>query len=40
MMVLTVLLVGETYKRKVLSRLPMDVWYWILNMIARYALSG
>jgi len=36
--VLTVLLVGETYKRGLLPRLPMDAWYWILNMIPRHEL--
>ena len=35
---LTVLLVGETYRRKLLPRLPMDVWYRILNCIPRHAL--
>lgn len=35
---LTVLLVGETYRRKVLPRLPMDAWYKILNMIPRHEL--
>ena len=27
-----VLLVGETYKRGLLPRLPMDCWYMILNV--------
>ena len=35
---LTVLLVGETYKRGLLPRLPMDCWYRILNMIPRHEL--
>lgn len=35
---LTVLLVGETYKRQLLPRLPMDCWYKILNMIPRHEL--
>ena len=35
---LTVLLVGETYKRGLLPRLPMDCWYMILNKIPRYEL--
>ena len=35
---LTVLLVGETYTRGLLPRLPMDVWYRILNFIPRYEL--
>ena len=35
---LTVLLVGETYKRGLLPRLPMDCWYRILNCIPRHAL--
>ena len=35
---LTVLMVGETYKRGLLPRLPMDAWYWILNMIPRHEL--
>ena len=35
---LTVLLVGETYKRGLLPRLPMDAWYWILNWISRWEL--
>lgn len=35
---LTVLMVGETYKRELLPRLPMDAWYIILNMIPRYEL--
>ena len=33
---LTVLLAGETYKRGLLPRLPMDCWYRILNMLPRY----
>ena len=35
---LTVLLVGETYKRGLLPRLPMDCWYRILNCIPRHEL--
>ena len=35
---LTVLLAGETYKRKLLPRLPMDCWYRILNCIPRHEL--
>lgn len=35
---LTVLLVGETYKRTLLPRLPMDCWYRILNCIPRHEL--
>ena len=35
---LTVLLVGETYTRELLPRLPMDAWYKILSMIPRYEL--
>merc|ERR1719272_1705246 len=35
---LTVLMVGETYKRGLLPRLPMDCWYRILNMIPRHTL--
>ena len=35
---LTVLLVGETYKRGLLPRLPMDCWYMILNRIPRHEL--
>ena len=35
---ITVLLVGETYKRGLLPRLPMDCWYRILNCIPRYQL--
>lgn len=35
---LTVLLVGETYKRNRLPRLPMDCWYRILYNIRRYEL--
>ena len=35
---LTVLLAGETYKRQILPRLPMDCWYRVLNMIPRYEL--
>ena len=36
---MTVLLVGETYKRGgAPPRLPMDCWYRILNMIPRYEL--
>lgn len=35
---LTVLMVGETYKRGLLPRLPMDCWYRILNMVPRHKL--
>lgn len=35
---LTVLMVGETYKRGLLPRLPMDCWYFILNCIPRHEL--
>ena len=35
---LTVLLVGETYKRGLLPRLPMDCWYRILNKLPRHEL--
>lgn len=35
---LTVLMVGETYKRELLPRLPMDCWYRILNCIPRHEL--
>ena len=35
---LTVLMVGETYKRGLLPRLPMDAWYKILNMVPRHQL--
>ena len=35
---LTVLLAGETYKRGLLPRLPMDCWYKILNCIPRHQL--
>lgn len=35
---LTVLMVGETYKRGLLPRLSMDVLYKILNMVPRYEL--
>lgn len=35
---LTVLMVGETYKRGLLPRLPMDCWYRILNCIPRHEL--
>merc|ERR1719272_695937 len=35
---LTVLMVGETYKRGLLPRLPMDCWYRILNMVPRQKL--
>ena len=35
---LTVLMVGETYKRRLLPRLPMDCWYRILNCIPRHEL--
>lgn len=38
MVALTVLLIGETYKRGLLPRLMMDCWYWILNCIPRHAL--
>ena len=34
----TVLLVGETYKRGLLPRLPMDCWYRILNNLPRHEL--
>merc|ERR1712166_1555484 len=34
----TVLLVGETYKRGLLPRLPMDCWYRILNKLPRHEL--
>ena len=35
---LTVLMVGDTYKRGLLPRLPMDCWYFILNCIPRHEL--
>ena len=35
---LTVLMVGETYKRGLLPRLPMDCWYFILKCIPRHEL--
>ena len=35
---LTVLMVGETYNRGLLPRLPMDCWYFILNCIPRHEL--
>merc|ERR1719272_2710371 len=35
---LTVLMVGETYKRGLQPRLPMDCWYKILNMVPRHQL--
>ena len=35
---MTVLLVGETYTRGLLPRLPMDCWYRILNMLPRHEL--
>ena len=35
---ITVLLVGETYKRGMLPRLPMDCWYMILNVLPRHVL--
>ena len=35
---LTVMMVGETYKRGLLPRLPMDCWYFILNCIPRHEL--
>ena len=35
---LTVLMVGDTYKRGLLPRLPMDCWYRILNCIPRHEL--
>ena len=35
---LIVLLVGDTYKRGLLPRLPMDCWYRILGMIPRHEL--
>ena len=35
---LTVLMVGGTYKRGLLPRLPMDCWYFILNCIPRHEL--
>ena len=35
---LTVLLAGETYKRGLLPRLPMDCWYRVLGMIPRHEL--
>lgn len=35
---ITVLLVGETYKRGLLPRLPMDCWYMILNVLPRHVL--
>ena len=34
----TVLLVGDTFKRGLLPRLPMDCWYRILNCIPRHEL--
>lgn len=34
----TVLMVGETYKRGLLPRLPMDCWYRILNKLPRHEL--
>ena len=37
---LTVLLVGDTYKRGLLPRLPMDMWYRILNCIPRHELRA
>ena len=33
-----VLMVGETYKRGLLPRLPVDCWYRILNCIPRHEL--
>ena len=35
---LTVLMIGETYKRGLLPRLPMDCWYFILKRIPRHEL--
>ena len=35
---LTVLMVGESYKRRLLPRLPMDCWYFILKFIPRHEL--
>lgn len=35
---LTVLMVGETYNRGLLPRLPMDCWYFILKRIPRHEL--
>ena len=36
---LTVLMVGETDKRGLLPRLPMDCWYRIMNCIPRHELG-
>ena len=35
---LTVLMVGDTYKRGLLPRMPMDCWHRILNCIPRHEL--